>query len=567
MHLSEKDLRELEYHSEPLGGMRNFYDWDRNEAMKKVMYTYSMDEGLQQKYAGANIRTKEGERRMIDMYSDIFSKDNTDIFGLKHSFGVREAHIVWRDKVMLKLVKRIIDDKVETFWVSEHYEPRPEDYEVKKVWVDELWEDTILGSFDYKHVNTRPIPNQYKSLDCPFNVPLPYYGRRYNTHGNVSKNVSLIDVGKTLQKDFDVTMASLKHDMATNYGQVFIWGMNLKPDGMPWQDWMDSMRNGGLMLADGSKRGLNQFDYQMMKNVNISKMSDIQAKVQLLEFFRQTHARSMFFNDARMGDIGQYATGVNTQVNKVASYNQTARFFETHRKIKEKSLTGLLNIARHYYKREENFKRAATFLDDVALAELKTAPYTAYQDMGITLSNSSSELEKLTLLKQQALTLIQNGTRPEAVLELVLADTEGEVRDIIKRESRSSEEMRQQAMQAQAQQAQAERDSKMAIEKMKQDREDARDMAKLQSQERRTAIDVTKFALAQDINKNNQSDLVDKTLLQVEADMAKQSQKLDADMTKHSQELDADMAKHKAEMEMRKEELKAKLRADRTRKK
>ena len=514
LYLDEKDLKELEYQNEPLGGVRDFYDWDNNEAMKKMMYTYSVDEGIQERYSGTDIKTREGQKKAMNMYCDIFGHKSDSIIG-SSQWGVREAHIVWRDKRLLKRVTRIIGDQKKKFWVDEHYTPVAEDYEVKKVWVDEVWEGYKLGSFQAKYVGIRPVPYQYKSLDCPFGVNLPYYGRRYNTHGNVTKNVSLIDIGKTLQKDFDVTMASLKHDMATNIGSVFIMFMNMKPEGMKWQEWMDMMRNSNILLADSGKRGMNQLDYQMSKEVRLSKMADIAGKIQLLEFFRSNHARAMFFNDSRLGAIGQYATGVNTETNQVASYNQTARHFEIHRKIMEKAMQGFLCRARHYYK--DNLDQASIFLDDVSLAELQVGPYSSYKDMAIHLTNSTSELQRLTNLKANTQAFIQNGVSPLAVMDMQFAETEGEIRDIIKKETAKAEKARQEAMAAEQQAQQLQAQTELEKENIKAQTKLQSDREKLASQERRAVIDSTKFEKANDIDRDNQSDLLEGKLAELDA--------------------------------------------------
>lgn len=518
LYLNERDLKDLEFQSEPLGGIRDFYDWDNNEAMKKVMYTYSVDKGIQEKYSGTDIKTREGQRKMLDMYSDIFGYKDSKIIG-DSRWGIREAHIVWRDKRLLKRVTRIVGDKKQKFWVDEHYTPTAKDWKVQKVWVDEVWEGYKLGSFQSKYVGIRPVPYQYKSLDCPFGVNLPYYGRRYNTHGNVTKNVSIIDIGKTLQKDFDVTMASLKHDMATNIGSAYVMFMNMKPEGMKWQEWMDMIRNSNIILADAGKRGLNQFDYTMSKEVRLSKMADIAGKIQLLEFFRANHARSMFFNDARLGAIGQYATGVNTETNQVASYNQTARHFEIHRKIMEKALQGFLCRARHYYK--DNLNQAAVFLDDISLAELQVGPYSSYKDMGVHLTNSTSELQRLTNLRANTQAFIQNGVSPLAIMDMQFAETEGEIRDIIKKETVKAEKLRQETLAAQQQQSQLESQTELEKENIKAQTKMQLEREKLASQERRAALDATKFERANDIDRDGQADLLESALAKIEADLIK----------------------------------------------
>ena len=503
---TEANLKQLEDYCEPIGGSSDWYDYEKNEYYKKIMYDYSRSPELQKKYEGTDIKTRSGQERFLEMQRDIFNggeEHNSD----KYEFGVREAHIVWRDKRLLKRVTREINGEERKFYVSEHYKTTDEDKDVQRIWVDEVWEGYKIGTYDAVYVGVQPVPCQYRSLDNPFKVDLPYIGKRYNTHrGMDNSNPSLIDIGKTLQKDFDTTMASIKHDMTTNFGQQFIMSLNTKPEDWKWQDMIDSMRNVSIIPTDTHKLGINAMDANMSRAVNMSKMSDIAGKIQFAETTRRNLSLAMYFNDSRIGAIGQYATNSTTESNQVASYNQTALFFEQHRKVVEKAMYGFLNTARHYYK--DNPEKAALFLDDVSMAELMTGPYSQYKELGISLSNSGPELQKLNLLKQQMLGFIQNGASPESVMQLIFADTEGEVKNIIKRESEKLEKQRQEAMQAQQQQAQMQQQTAIQVEEMRQSREDAREQAKLQSQERRALIDQQKFAIANDADHDGRVDLL-----------------------------------------------------------
>ena len=58
----------------------------------------------------------------------------------------------------------------------------------------------------------------------------------------------------------------------------------------------------------------------------------------------------MYFNPARIGAVGQYATDKNIEVNQSASYNQTEGFFDTHRQIVEAALNVFMNRAKITYK-------------------------------------------------------------------------------------------------------------------------------------------------------------------------------------------------------------------------
>jgi hypothetical protein len=528
MHLSERDLKDLDFYHEPFGGFsgQDIFDTPYH---RKMQYEYGKNPEWQKKYGDINIKTKEGQRQMLDMYSEVYDrdlfghKDESSIIG-SQTFGIREAHIVWRDKRILKKVKRIVNDELKTFYLDEFYEDRPEDFEVEKIWVDEIWEGYKLGTYEAKYVNVRPIPYQYKSLDNPFDVDLPYYGKRYNVNNDITKNVSLVDLGKTFNKDFDITMSSLKHDMATNHGKKLLITLNAKPEEYSMQEWMDLIRNSPFIPVDFSKKGLNQLDFQFSKEVDLSKMSDIAGKINMLQLFRDGVAWSMYFSNSRLGSQGQYANTTNIQSSQEASYNQTALFSEQHRLVMEKALQAFLNYARFYYK--DNLDKAKVFLDDVSLAELATGPYTSYNRMGVSLSNSAAEIQKLSILKQQALTLIQNGSNPESVLKMILADSETEVQELIRKESKNIEMQRAENIKIQQDQFNAtmQQQQQAAAEKLQM--EYKMHQEKLQNNTQNTIIDSQKFANQQDIDKNGQNDLLTGKLVEIDSKLKMHNDKM-----------------------------------------
>lgn len=531
-HLSDRDIKDLAFYPEPIGGVKHraFYDAENNVPQQILMETLATNPALKAKYSDVNIKNQRGQQQYKNLVTDVFGKDksiNNGILG----HGIRESHIVFRDKRILKRVTRIANDKKVKFWVDEHYQSVDEDYEVTKHWIDEVWEGYKLGTYDNKYVGIQPIPYQYKSLDNPNNVDLPYSGKRYNTHDNVQKNVSMIDIGKTLQKDFDTTMASIKHDLNTGMGKGFMIYMNMIPEGIKWQDWMDVLRNSGLMIADPHKKGSNGFDAQFLKPFDLDKAANVANKVQIAEYFRTSLARTMYFNDTRLGQIGQYSNVQNTQANEVASYKQTALFFTQHNKILEKTLNAYLNVARFYYK--DFPEKAALFLDDVSLAELIASPRSSYKSLGIMFNNSAQDIKKLDILRNNTLSLIQNPqAMTEGVLDLVLSNTEGEIRDIIKRESLRAEKNRQEQLAAMRESEQVKAQTEIQKEQIKQDREDQRLREKLRSQELRTQIDSRELQMANDVNMNQLSDLFESKMIELEAKLAIHNDVMDLEREK-----------------------------------
>lgn len=530
--IDKRDLELIDLDVEPIGGFHKGVPfWDKEAShTKHLMWTYSSDEGFRKAFEDVNINTKEGRNKLMHMYDLAFGR-YADKYGENFSdYGIREAHFQWRDLRKMMVVTRVMPSgRKRQFWLPEHYEPTHKDIEVKEVWINQVYEGWKLGTFDCAYVGIRPIPFQYKSIFNPHDVDLSYYGKKYNTHDNSVRNVSLIDLGKSAQKSFDMILASIRQDMATNHGKAFTLFMNMKPEGWSYQEWLDLMRNAGVLMLDPTRNSAG-IDPQFLREIDLSKMSDIAGKVQMLEFYRQQVALSMYFNDAREGAISQYANATNVSQNSIAVHNKTAFFMEQHRQIVQSALTGFLNRARHYFR--DNMEEASIFLDDTALADLQTAPLSWYEWLGVEMKNTEEELQKLETLKGQMLGFIQNGASPESVMELIFADTITEVTDIIRRETKRQEEVRQQTQQFQMQMSQQEQQAKMQEKQMEMELEWRKHLTELESQEKRTLWDREKFSMQNDIDRNNINDMLQKTLLEIQAKLQMNDDEIDLEKEK-----------------------------------
>lgn len=517
--IDKKDLELIELDVEPVGG---FYKgvpfWDKDAAhTKKFMYTFSVDEGLREIFSDINIKTKEGRQKLFHAYDLAFGR-YADTYGTNHSdYGVREAHFQWRDlRPMWELKQKQQDGSYRKFFLPEFYEPTHNDEEVREIWVNQAWEGWKLGTFSCVYTGIKPLDYQYKSIFNPHDVDLTYYGKKYNSHNNTTGNVALIDLAKTANKNFDMVLASIRQDLATNHGKAFTLFMNMKPEGYTFQMWIDALRHSGLLLLDPT-RGNAGMDLQFLKEIDLSKMSDIAGKIQTLEFFRQQVALSMYFNDAREGAVSQYANATNVQQNTTAVHNKTAYFMEQHRQVVEKALTGFLNCARHYYK--DNIEQASIFLDDTSIIELQNTPLSWYEWLAISLQNSEEELQKLQMLKSEMMAFIQNGASAESIMELVFADTILEASDIIRRETKRQQQEIQAAREHEASMKQQEIQAKSAEKQAEMQLEWQKHMAELESQEKRTLWDREKFKMQNDVDENKINDMIQKALIEVNAKM------------------------------------------------
>lgn len=566
-YFTSKSLKELEGYTEPMGGFRSgIGDPTRDPIQERVMYELSIEDGyLAKKYDHVDYKTKAGQSEIARLYGDVIKKYGANYGYAFGNFGVREAHICWRDKRKMYRIGRIKDGEMKYFWQGEHYEPRPDDVEIREVWVDEIWEGTKLGSTGSNdlYVNIRPIPGQFKSIFNPFGNKLPYVGRNYNTHMNNSKNVSIIDLGKSWQKEFDVTMAQIKHDMATDLGNVFLMSLGWKPEHWKWQDWFDVLRNGKVLMTQLQKHGFGNIDPNLLRSINLSKATDIANKIQLLEYFRSNLIQSMNFNDTRIGAIGQYTTNQNIQQSQVASYNQTEGYFEVHRKIVERALNMFMNRARILYKTNEKRK---LILDDVTRTELEMSPDFWYEEWAVEFSTSSEDIRRVEELRAQMMSFVQNGMSFEGILALTLADTPSDIMEIMKKENKRIEEQRQEQLKMQQEQFNAQLQAE-AAEKEK-DREFKRELQReqLRSQEARTQIDLDKFRIQNDVDRNNIADTIQKAILELAekrnieaAKLAVEREKLQEETRLKEMELGLKSAQAEADVEKAKRDADLKL--------
>jgi len=486
-----------------------------NDHVQRTMMIDLSEEGsaLAEKYKDVNYKTKRGQNQISQLYSDVIKK-----YGLTYGhnwadYGVREVHVCWRDQRLMKRVTRLVDGEEKRFWFDEHYEEKPEDIKVIEIWVDEIWEGTKIGTSiaDALYLNIRPVPGQFSSKYNPFGTKLPYYGKKYNTHMGNSKNIAWMDPGKPWQKEYDVTMAQIKHELKTDMGKMFLMYLEMKPEGWDYKQWLNTGKNTKLLFSTLKRHG-GIIDPNMLRPVDLSKASDIASKLQFLEYCRANMVQSLNLNDARIGAIGEYSTNQNVQQSQIASYNQTESYFETHRQIVERALNAFMNRAKMLYK--TNNKRFF-ILDDVTRTELEISPDFWYEESAIEFSTSSDEVNKVRELKMQTQPLIQNGMSFEGVLALALADTTSDIIDIMKKESKRMENIRQEQMQIQQQQFQAQMQSQQQQADADRQMNAQLKSAELQQKDLASQRGSLMFQKQADADADGQSDMLEKAEMEL----------------------------------------------------
>jgi len=503
--LKSSHIAELDKMYEPRHGTKHYSD--HNPGLKRYMYEFSADpEGFQEKFGNQDWKKKENFNNIALAYASIQKK-----WGLNANFSdfsIREAKIFWKDHRIMYRVLRLADDNtITTHYFDEHYVSTEEDLEVKRIITPEVWECTILGTEDPIYLNIRPVKGQYKSNKDPYDVELPVIGRAFNTFRNRTKNVTMVDMMKQFQRDYDTEMAALRKDLASNIGKVFVMMMHHKPKNMTWSSMISIAKDHNLMLIDPTQKGAAGIDPQFMREVNMSKMSEIAERVNLLREILGNLYAVAGFNQFRAGQGGQYANTENIQTQQQSSYNQTEGMFETHRKIVEKACTRLMNIARIYYK--DHPEELRNILSPSSYMELESGYPFWYSYFNVRLDNSGKVARQVEYLKQYTQAFIQNGMEPKDVIGLALAESKSDLMDILNKIDVRQKEAIKQAQEAQMQQFQMQ--TQLAAESKAQDQAHEKELEVIKGQfaDQRSERDYRKFQLAADVDEDGTADLLE----------------------------------------------------------
>jgi hypothetical protein len=450
---------------------------------------------------GVDIRNRDGQNFMQQMYQNYGDK-------FAHA-DLRRVHVNFKSLRKLKNIRRM-DEKgqVNSFWVDESYEfnPLKGDIEEHIAWVPEVWEATKFGTIDALYFNKRPVPNQYRSLQNPWNVKLSYYGAQSSRLMGNSRNVSPVDLGKPWQYKFNVQMARLHEIEATDIGKVLLTTFTALPDGWTWGKFLKMMKYGKIAPINSQSEGLSANDMQAIRSLDLSTIQDLSSRLQYLEWLRNQVSTAMHYNPSRLGDVSPYTAVTNNQQNIIQSSHQTEDIYSLHNKVVENILNALVDVSRHAFKNNEF--RKTYLMDDMGIAELEIDGESLWRsEIGVFVSSSTEDFNNIEIIKQQAQAMIQNGliSFPE-LIKLQWSKNYGDVLNIAEQAEERAEQMRQEQMQQEQAMQEQQMQMQMQMEASRQEFEIMKLQMELEGKLAITAIDSQKFANQYDIDMNKIND-------------------------------------------------------------
>lgn len=509
----------------------------------------------------ADLLTKKGQSKMRNAYEKVF-------YGSDGTAPVVHHHIVFKSLTLFKYITRLVEGEdgetsEELIWFDGEYEFNPlnGDIEEKEVWLPQLYEVVKLhygSSSNAVYLLKRPIPDQHRSLDNPFDIKGPYYGLAWNSFHGESKFLAPLDKAKPYIYDYNVIRSKINHLIKSDRGKLLMTSFASKPKDWTWGKWMGFFKE-GLALIDTTN--MSPHEAQLFKEINLSGgASELAGYLEYLERIKNDAAQAMSYNPSRLGQISPYMTVTNNQQNIMQSLSQTEDLYTTFNKIQENFLTHLMRLSKTEFR--ENPAALTYLLDDMSIAELETDESTLTESkFGVYVSNSGDDQENLNMTKTVLATMVQAQVinYPEYMKSLWTKSAAEAINIAEEAEKRRQSDMQsqrdhEQQMQQQAMEAQDKREQMIhqrAVELKQMD---------IDAGYEKALIDAMTFANQKDIDQDNINDDLELKEREIEANRDENNKNRILQLELQSKQIAADLleAKLKAETDIKKVKIKPK---------
>lgn len=487
-----------------------------------------------------NFDLTEGQNALKELYRSV-SSNYTD------GQGIRECYITWKWQRPMKEITRVIDGVKKTFIRDTHYELNPliGDISERDIIAPQVWHGTILGNpGDAFYVGVEPVPFQYTNIENPYDVKLTIYGGKYNTFQNNAKNVSFVDLGKPWNFKFNLKAKKLEEDEASNLGTLLHTTAASKPINWTWTEWYTSIRKSKVIVSSSHFEGANQNDLNAIRAVNVSNTQDQQSDIAMMQFWEDRIFASMYYNKAKLGQLGQYTTNVNAQLANSGAEKQMARFHNKHRIISQRVLTRFLDNALIAYR--DNDQKKSILFDDWSRAYIENIlePFPIGQ-MSLYLTNDFEEKSKVEQLRQLSLSILQNQGSIVDIAQIYSANSVVAIQDILERSERKRMKEQDLNHQREIEKIQQKQQAAEALQKQQQANDATEKEKDRISKKELVEIGSMQLANANDINRDNINDALDRDLINNEL----KRQKIEADKKVAQDKLELDREKARLEKE------------------
>ena len=453
--------------------------------------------------------------------------------------GIRVAKIEWKSMKKIGLTE---DGEI----VDETYKPSKKE-NIKWTWITERWEGTRIRSDIY--VNIRPLEKQYRSIDNISDTKSSYVG--------IVNKYSLVDKLINYQNLYNKIMFRLNLCFQKMKGKVGIIDIAQIPKTNGWttERWMHALDVYGLIFINSLELSEDdqRSNFNTYQTYDMSNISDIQACMEILNWIDAVSGKTSGVTDQRKGNIKNSETVGGVERSVMQSSAITESIFFIHSVVTERLLQRIIDVAKSVYKKG---KKGMAILSDYSRASFEvTDDNFQYADIGVFVSNSSTDRNKLEQVRQAVSRLYENGALSlQDLIRVIKTNSLSELETIAEISVQKMEDLRKEESQNQQNMQNAQLQSNQQIEQSKIEIENQRLQlekykAELQAQ---TTIEAAKIKAEAEIisrrddinadqNNNGVLDVLENKKLVLEQD-----------------KLEFEKSKHKDEVKLKEKEIEAK---------
>lgn len=331
-------------------------------------------------------------------------------------------HVQFKGRKKVKYIMSVgVDGQLTEEAVDEDY-PLEEGQDSKEDWCNEGYEVWRIGKDIF--VNPRAIPVQRNALNNCSKCKLSYNGTNFSPY--YQGVFSPMKMGVPFQIMYMITSYSLEKLIAKSRGKIVLMDKNAIPNKNGWDEdkffyYSEAM---GWGLLNRNQPGVDK-SLTVYQVVDLSLMKDIKEMIGLLDYFRQQWDITLGFNEQRKGQVQASSQSGATQSSVFQSNIVTDLMFLDFEDFIESDMQGLLDYSKFLnVDGKKGSLNGSVF--DFELIDIDPIAYCS-SELGVLLSRSPEEQEKLNMLKQYLQPLIQNGMSPSILMEVIQAGNMAEL--------------------------------------------------------------------------------------------------------------------------------------------
>ena len=426
---------------------------------------------------------------------------------------VEVLHVCWKSFSRVGILSYVDDlGQPQEMVVDETYKKNEGD-DITYYWVNEVWEGYQIDKDIYVSINPHSVQrNEMNNISV---CKMPYNGRIYsNRH---SDNISIISMGLAYQILYNVFHYRLELSIAKNKDKIMLMEMNTIPKRHGWDEekfmyYADAM---GFAFIDSTAEGKNneRVTFNQYQVLDMSLGQYIAAQFQLLQAIKGEWEEMIGISRQRKGQI-KTSDGVGTTERAVFQSSVISEeLFRRFEAFIEKEYQGLLDTAKIAWR---DGKKMTYVTSDLRTAMIAIDPQDFQEaEYGVFVKNTSREQDKLTQMRNMALSFAQNGSEPSTIAEILDSNNFSKIKGYLQEVEEKQKAMQEQQQQMQQQIAQQQSAAAQKLQDEKQQFEaqqnDLDHMNKIELKKMDVATKLTS-----DADGNGRRDEIDRARLEVE---------------------------------------------------